>query len=142
MVSACCSMCMLDEHLPALGPKGRSLLRIGKAFLDMIGVWRSHERIIPLRDRQRVLDLYMSVVRLWPDAGMAFKPKMHIIGHLIYASWFTGNPDWFATWKDEGQNKVLADVARSAHSSLFEIRVLVNLEAEAELKKRKRQRYG
>ena len=84
----------------------------------------------------------MSVVRLWPDACLALQPTMHIICHLISQSGFTGNPEWFATWKDAGQNNLLADVARSAHSSLFEIRVLVNLEAEAELQKRKRQRYG
>ena len=61
-------------------------------------------------------------------AGLPTKPKRHLLMHLVERSHYHGNPASYAVWMDESLNRTLANISRSAHRSVWELRVLSHYE--------------
>ncbi len=57
----------------------------------------------------------------------AYKPKHHLIFHLIFDSQWFGNPNHYSCWYDEALNKVLKQACRLCSQSVFEQSLLMQM---------------
>ena len=74
-------------------------------------------------------DVLLRLYRLWGDTELPKRPKLHQRMHLVDRAPHQGNPSHYATWEDESLNKVLGNLGRQAHRSVWEARILVYFEA-------------
>ena len=73
------------------------------------------------------MDATLRFLALRSDAGVAKTPKMHLMIYLVYQCAQAGNPREAATWVDEGHNRQLAAVCRTAHALVWHRRVLATM---------------
>lgn len=59
--------------------------------------------------------------------GFSATPKLHLAFHMVRRTRCLGNPQVYATWKDEADNKRLKAVCRNVPQLLFEKTVLVRM---------------
>ena len=102
----------------------------------MISTMSAASRRMTADEHQTMFDNYMHLTRYWKEAGLAFKPKMHLLGHLVHNIPFSGNPSFHTTFLDESENRILAEICRSAHRLVFEYRVFAHYKALRALKHR------
>lgn len=117
---------LLQANLNSMSNAARPLLRVGEALLGMVQTMRTAPRVLPPSDIQRLHDDFNKFVRFWGVSGLAFKPKMHLLMHLIGNASHHGNPGMHTTFHDEGLNRVLAQMGRVAHRRNWELRVLAH----------------
>ena len=63
-------------------------------------------------------------VQLCREVGLQFVPKYHLSTHLWYKTPWFGNPDVYACFIDEHDNKTLKAVSRGIHQLTWEAGVL------------------
>ena len=56
-----------------------------------------------------------------------FVPKHHLVWHLLGNMEYQGNPSYYATWFNEGLNKVLKGCCRMTSQATFEQSVLLRM---------------
>ena len=96
------------------------LLESGKAALDINQILRQNsDRKIPVSDCQILLGKYLRFANLLQRAGGDDIQKSHLMIHMLQRSIYKGRPIWYATWRDEWINGILAKVANSAHRGLW-----------------------
>ena len=101
---------------------------------------RSHLQL-SVADRQGLIDAAITFLSLRERAGIPYKPKMHLMVHMAANATRFGNPRLLGTWLDEGLNRQLANVCRSAHSAVWHRRVLATFNHDAlHVKKKKKRR--
>jgi hypothetical protein len=130
---------LLRQHTEALGSKGRILVKCGEALIGFMDVLKSSPRRMDVESLQRLHDHTLNLILYWDGAGLAFKPKMHLLVHLVHFASWSGNPSYHTTFADEGMNKILADIARSAHRAVFEYRVFAHFNLLCELPAKRRK---
>ena len=54
-------------------------------------------------------------------------PKLHLAVHMYKRISHFGNPRQYATWRDEGLNKVLKQTCQQMSQSTFEAKVLAHM---------------
>ena len=69
---------------------------------------------------------YKRHVALMQPYGM-YTPKHHALFHLIFDMTNYGNPQWYATWRDESLNKTLKATCRNASQQRFELTVIYKM---------------
>ena len=75
----------------------------------------------------------------WQGAELEFKPKMHLVFHLVERTRTHGNPRFYSTFLDESLNSTLRGIVRSSHRATWELRVFSKF-AWVEERRAKRQR--
>ena len=110
-------------HKAAL-PRGPALTAAGEALLRYMTVTRSAPLRMTVGHRQDLSDAIVRYVSLADDAGIIWKPKQHLMVHILRDAAFFGNPMCTGTWLDESLNNQLAAVCRTAHSAVWSMRVL------------------
>ena len=65
-------------------------------------------------------------LRLSRAGGVPDKPKAHLIVHMIERASFSGNPNYGATFTDEGLNAIVKAIGQKAHRSVWEERVFAH----------------
>jgi len=69
-----------------------------------------------------------------------YRPKWHLMFHIIARSQWMGNPRFYATWADEGCQRILKSVLQNCHQMTFEASCYSKLEGALSMaagKKRK-----
>ena len=79
-------------------------------------------------------------VSLSEKAGVAMKPKHHMLGHLVGRTAKHGNPGFYSTFEDESINRVLKQVGHAAHRSVWEARVFMTFAKVEDARGQKRKR--
>lgn len=115
-----------ETHASEVKGNGRSLLRVGEAMMEIVAVLHEAPRILTASGTQRFHDAFNTMARYWSLAGLGKKPKLHLLMHMVGNSDFHGNPGLHSTFVDEGLNKVLAQIGRSAHRRVWELRVFAH----------------
>ena len=77
---------LIRERVGNLGDIGAALLRCGEGLVDMIEIMGAASRLLTDEQYQRLMDATMKMMRFWRLAGLGFKPKMHLLAHLIWRS--------------------------------------------------------
>ena len=125
---------LLQAHGPAIGSTLVGQLRgIGEAMNAFIAVMAEQPFAMAPESIQAMYDALNRMFCLWQRTDLQPKPKLHLLMHMCDRAARLGNPRFYATWVDEGLNKVLASLGRQAHRSVWECRVLTYFE---ELQKR------
>lgn len=75
-----------------------------------------------------MLDHMKRFVVMSQRAGVAMKPKHHMAVELARRVPVSGNPNLYACWQDETLNRLLGDIGRTAHRSVWAVRVLAKFE--------------
>ncbi len=70
---------------------------------------------------------------------MPLKPKHHLVLHLVSRTAKHGNPGYYATFTDEGINKILKLVGQAAHRSVWEVRVFLHFGKAEDVRHDKRK---
>ena len=87
-----------------------------------------------------MLDHIKRFIAMCLRGGVAPKPKLHLFLELGVRAFAEGHPSAYATWRDEGMNRVLAEIGRCSHRMVWYVRVLHNWESSAPGQQRKRAR--
>ena len=128
-------------------PRGEALVSAGEALMLYMRATRTAPLRMPPANRQMLADAIVGFNAVREDAGIDFKPKMHLCCQLIRDAAFFGNPRCTGTWLDEGLNSKLAAVCASAHALVWSQRVISSFQhilgpgarASESLQKRKRR---
>jgi len=121
---------MADLHKANL-PGGLALARAGQALVQYMKITRRSPLRVAPADHQALVDTAIRFMTLREKAGIPYKPKMHLYIHLVYNSGRLGDPLHLGTWIDEGLNRQLAAVCRSAHKAVWHRRVLATFNHSA-----------
>ena len=130
---------LLHKFAGPLGPLGTQLRSIGAALLEYMSLLRRSQFVVPPATVQTMFDLWNRIYRLWESADLRVKPKLHQTMHMCERSQWQGNPAAYATWVDEGLNKVLANLAKRAHRSVWELRILAYFDESRKRAAKKRR---
>ncbi len=115
---------LAEQHRGAL-PHGPALVAAGQALGRYLEITRSSGPSLDGAAWQQLVDAVVRFLSVRESAGISWKPKMHLMVHLVCQSARCGNPRCLAsTWVDEGLNMKLAEACRIAHSSVWSRRVL------------------
>ena len=118
----------------------RKYVGIGEEFMNFVGLLRNQPFVVPQPAVQAMYDCITRLTKLWVETGLPVRPKLHMLMHLVDRVPHQGNPAYYATWVDEGLNKLLASLGRQAHRSVWEARILTYFE-HAQVQKYKRRRF-
>ena len=131
---------LLRTFAEPLGSLGAALASIGTSPQGFLALLHQSEFVVPAENIQTMFDQWNRVYRLWTAAGLHVRPKLHLTMHMCERAKWQGNPAAYATWVDEGLNKVMANLARQSHRSVWELRILAYFE-EFQRHASKRQRF-
>ncbi len=101
-------------------------------MLGLISVLGGQSFVMTGAAIQEMYDQLNRIFRLWIAAGLDVKPKLHMLMHLADRAQRQGNPVCYATWGDESLNRVLGQLGRAAHRTVWEARVLAMFEQRQE----------
>ena len=136
--------CLLDRY-------GASLLgRYTAAARVQAGLQRIHELLkqYPMRTSdvgvQELVDNSRMALRSLIELGIDTRFKMHALVHMCYDAHEKGSPALWATWTDEGLNKLLKAVSLAAHCrrDVWTERVLDSVQAVLDRMGRKRKLHN
>ena len=132
---------LLSEHQGQLPqPKGADLLAAGNAMVAYFDLLKESGTVVGDRRLQAMYDAVKRYLRFAGPAGVPFKPKAHALAHMVQRTQRQGNPDSYATFRDEGLNAVLKSIGLVAHRSVWEQRVLIYFEKAQSPQASKRKR--
>ena len=115
----------LANRLKTALPTGGPLLAAGACLVKYLDITRAHGDVLPPQAIQQLMDAAARFLVLRQSAGIPYKPKMHMMVHLVYQATTFGNPRCLGgTWEDEGLNMQLAVAARTAHAAVWSKRIL------------------
>jgi hypothetical protein len=103
---------------------GSALVGAGAALMQYMQVSRSNPLRLSVEARQSIADALIRFVTLREAAGIVFKPKAHLVTHMIADLGRFGNPCNTGTWVDEGLNARLAAVCKSSNRAVWSQRVM------------------
>ena len=105
-------------------PGGRALVGCGECLVRYLSLTRASPLVLTRKTLQGIADSFARFLTLRQDAGIAWKPKAHLMVHMPQDAAFFGNPYLNGTWVDESLNSKLAVVAQSAHISVWSQRIM------------------
>ena len=118
---------LLDVHGHVLGEACRRPLKTsGEALMGWFHIVKTSPRNMTAAQMQAMCSAGVKHLVQARRAGVPFKPKHHLFTHLIRSCRTHGNPRDFSTFLDESCNRVLASVARSAYSTVWEQRTFAH----------------
>ena len=117
---------LLREHMPRFAElggrahmKAQLLLASGDAAIEFENLMTAAPRVLAEDTRLLMWAAYMRHLVLYVRAGGQLRPKHHLMMHLLHATKWLGNPRYYATYKDESLNGVIARIGRSCHRTHF-----------------------
>lgn len=114
----------LGEVVAQFMPKAQSLLRASQALHEWYATILNHGFVLPARASEQLVALALEHNRALICAGVRPAPKHHMFFELSRQSRKLGNPRYYTTYPDETMNKLMKDLARSAHGSTLPQAVL------------------
>ena len=110
------SMALTLQPLEREVARRLSLLQsASQAALSMDVVLRQEGRTMGRSQCQTLFQNYTRFLTLYLRAGGVWRPKCHLLVHLIQRALVKGNPRLYSTYRDESLNGIIAKIARSAH---------------------------
>ena len=114
----------IENMKPAAKLEGDLLLRAGRVAQHIEKLLNEMPPVMSAELQQELLDHFVRFGSLVHRAGMALKPKYHLLLHMCRRTSRSGNPRFSgSTYRDESLNGVVAAIARSCHRWTFGIRV-------------------
>jgi hypothetical protein len=73
------------------------------------------ERVMPPDDIEKLVTATTKFLTYWRGAGGHFVVKHHMCWHLVERIAEHGNPSFYWTYADEGENRIMSTVAKTLH---------------------------
>lgn len=121
------------------GDLAEILIGAGEAMQQYFDLLDESPRNVPAATLQAMYDAMKRHIILARRAGTPLKPKHHLVLHLVARTAKHGNPGYYATFTDEGINKLLKFVGQAAHRSVWEVRVFLHFGKVEEIRHGKRR---
>ena len=100
------------------------LLEAGEHLVSLDRIWNMCQTLtLPPGECQAAFVHALKHIRAAKRGGVPLMPKHHQLLHLAKRTGLCGHPRLYATWADESQNRLLAQVAGAAHASVWECRI-------------------
>jgi hypothetical protein len=115
---------------------GEALLRTGESLQEYIELLDSSPLVVPDSTIQKMYAALGRFFSLWKLAQLHQRPKFHLMAHVLAGNRYIGNPTSYSTFADESLNRVIANIGRAAHRSVWEVRVHVHFRKAEELRAR------
>jgi hypothetical protein len=122
------------------GTVPKNLIDAGQALQDYFDLLDTSPRIVPPEILQKMYDVVKTHVKLSARVGIKMKPKHHLLLHMVKRTLRHGNPGWYSTFEDEGINRILKQVGKAAHRTVWEVRVFSHFRKAEVFRGRKRPR--
>ena len=104
------------EKLPEETSRPLAILKAAtQAANSMDDILKIEIRKLSRMQCQHLMQHYLRFLTLYLKAGGVWRPKCHLLLHLIQRAMVQGNPRLYSTYRDESLNGVIAKIARSAH---------------------------
>ena len=129
--SLMCFCAYAADKYQARLPGGKALAGCGECLLRYISLTRSSALVFPGKSLQGIADSFARFLTLREAAGIAWKPKAHLMLHMVTDSANFGNPYLNGTWVDESLNMKLAAVAQAAHVSAWSQQIMLRTRSRA-----------
>ena len=108
------------EKLPEETSRPLAILKAAtQAANSMDDILKIEIRKLSRMQCQHLMQHYLRFLTLYLKAGGVWRPKCHLLLHLIQRAMVQGNPRLYSTYRDESLNGVIAKIARSAHRSTW-----------------------
>ena len=108
------------EKLPEETSRPLAILKAAtQAANNMDDILSVEIRKLSRKQCEQLLQHYLRFLTLYLKAGGVWRPKCHLLLHLILRALVQGNPRLYSTYRDESLNGVIAKIARSAHRSTW-----------------------
>ena len=117
---------LLREHVGRLGAAHAPLLQAGEQLLAWFRIVKESPREMGPAHLQQMFQAGILHLASAKNGGVPMVPKHHLFIHMLRRSVVDGNPRTYATFRDEGANRVLAAVARTAYAAVWEQRIFSN----------------
>jgi hypothetical protein len=130
---------LMTTHVAAIGSVADKYIGIGECFIRLADVLKQEKFVVRPTALQEMYNSTTRLFKLWVLVELHIKPKLHMMMHLVDRTLAQGNPAYYATWVDEGLNKVLASLGRQAHRSVWEARILTYFEHTEDLRQKRRR---
>ena len=115
----------LKTHRAALPhPQVRHLILAGEALVRVLDKFDESPIRVSILAQQAIHDAAKKYLQQAKLGGVPDKPKNHQFLHMVHSIQFKGNPNFSATFFNEGLNRVLAAIAAGAHRANWEDRCL------------------
>jgi hypothetical protein len=119
---------LLRRRGVVLGANADCLLQAGEQLLRWFTIVKGSPNDMSHLQLQQMCDAGVRHINLAKLGGVHMLPKHHLFIHLLRGAVANGNPRFYATFRDEGANRVLAAVARSAYAAVWEQRIYSNFD--------------
>ena len=110
---------MLQRNTAKFGDKGPRLLEAASLLLELVDVMRAAPKVLSEVQVAGLLASYKKYMQLVSSFKIS-TPKAHLMFHLLRRSRWYGNPWYYHTFPDEGENRRLKRCLRLVHQSNFE----------------------
>ena len=114
---------MVEKHKDKLA-RGAFLVTAGRALVRYMEITRNAGLRLSEDDHKGLMACAVEFLSVREQAGICWKPKMHLMLHMLWQSAQFGNPRILGNWVDEGLNMTLASVARSSHLAVWSRRIM------------------
>jgi hypothetical protein len=119
--------------------RGIVLIKCGEAMQEYFVLLDESPILVPAATLQKMYDAMKRHIILAKLAEVPMKPKHHLVLHLVARTARHGNPGYYATFTDEGINKLLKHVGQAAHRSVWEVRVFLHFGKVEDIRHGKRK---
>eukprot|EP00969_Alexandrium_andersonii_P043955 1927476-Alexandrium_andersonii.AAC.1 len=96
------------ENARLLGPKGALWLAASEALIGAHNVMEAEPRNMSTAGLEQLRGHTLRFLRLWKASGGHLVFKHHCMWHLAERAKLHGNPKFYWTYADEGENRVMS----------------------------------
>jgi hypothetical protein len=106
---------LTTENPRCLGPKGAYLKAACDELCNFYAILKTQERCMSAESIDRVRTAMTRFLTYWKVSGGHMVIKHHYVWHLVERITDHGNPLCYWKYADEGENRVMASVAKTLH---------------------------
>ena len=129
LVRFCASI--LERHHADI-ENGKAYLGAGLALVQYLDITRSASSRLSRSEAQGLVDAAVRFRNLADICPIKFRPKWHLMLHLVQSALRVGNPRLIsAVWVDEDLNSELSCVSKHAHALVWSRRIIATFAHEA-----------
>lgn len=119
---------------PDLELQGKLLLASCVEAEQFDSILRYNSRVMSEELQAHLLKTVSRFTTLYVRAGGVLLPKHHLLIHLVLDTNRNGNGTYYATYKDEEFNGLVAKIAKSCHKSTWHVSIFMKVHILGEIR--------
>ena len=116
LLGLCPAICRENYNFELLGDRKEYLLAAVDELVKVYQVMNDEPRHMTSAGLQALRRAMTRHLTFWQHSGGHLIPKHNFSWHLVERAGEAGNPRWYWTYADEGENRTMSSVASSLHA--------------------------